>query len=177
MVIAESLTGGALPVALSGPEDHRYAHLLDEQTQLIIFEVMTSRPAVLVNTPDFRNTLTTTDVPTLIAPVSELEDAAIATGSDLGQTLLAQIEQPTPAGWSLRALAASGVSRQRREREWNIREIGEAIGQPNLRSLRVLAEKLAALGLVMRRTVSPRPVLYRRPGPPPPGARQEAFTS
>lgn len=67
--------------------------------------VVTMEPYHLVNTPDFRDTLPITDVPTLVAPASELEDAVIATDPGLEQALLAQIEQPTPAGWSLRALA------------------------------------------------------------------------
>ncbi|UYQ60671.1 hypothetical protein [Streptomyces peucetius] len=67
--------------------------------------VITMEPYHLVNTPDFRDTLPTTDVPTLVAPASELEDAVIATDPGLEHALLAQIEQPTPAGWSLRALA------------------------------------------------------------------------
>ncbi|MEE1794540.1 hypothetical protein PUR28_27835 [Streptomyces sp. BE308] len=66
------------------------------------------------------------------------------------------------------------------EREWNVREIGEAIGQPNLRSLRVLAEDLVHQGLLTRRTVLPRSVLYRRPGIVPPQggpSTSEVFTS
>ncbi|MFJ5850840.1 hypothetical protein [Streptomyces sp. NPDC092903] len=66
--------------------------------------VVTMEPYHLVNSPEFRNILPTTDVPTLVASANELEDAVVATDPGLEQALLAQIEQPTPAGWFLRTL-------------------------------------------------------------------------
>ncbi|MFE9219952.1 hypothetical protein ACFYN3_26810, partial [Streptomyces lavendulae] len=47
------------------------------------------------------------------------------------------------------------------EREWRLHEISEATGQPNQRSLRVLVEQLVGKGLLSKRTVKPRYVLYR----------------
>lgn len=64
--------------------------------------VVTMEPYHLVNSPEFRGILPVTDVPTLVASASELEDAVVATDPGLGQALLAQLERPTPAGWSLR---------------------------------------------------------------------------
>ncbi|MER6913986.1 hypothetical protein ABT354_20125 [Streptomyces sp. NPDC000594] len=65
--------------------------------------VVTMEPYHLINSPDFRHVLPDTDVPTLIASVSELEDAVTATDPGLEQALLTWIEEPV--GWSLRALA------------------------------------------------------------------------
>ncbi|WP_328492495.1 hypothetical protein OHS59_06875 [Streptomyces sp. NBC_00414] len=67
--------------------------------------VMTMEPYHLVNTPEFRHVLPTSDVPTVVASASELEDAVVATAPTLEESVLARIEQPPPAGWSLRALA------------------------------------------------------------------------
>ncbi|MFH9608624.1 hypothetical protein [Streptomyces sp. NPDC017448] len=61
------------------------------------------------------------------------------------------------------------------DRAWNVREIGEAIAQPNLRSLRVLVEELAQQGCLARRSVPPRSVLYSRASSTPPDG--EAATS
>ncbi|MFI5867464.1 hypothetical protein [Streptomyces sp. NPDC051546] len=67
--------------------------------------VVTMEPYHLVNTPWFRAELPATDVPTVVASCSELEDAVVAPGPGLEAGILAHIEQPPPDGWSLRSLA------------------------------------------------------------------------
>ncbi|MEU6310778.1 hypothetical protein [Streptomyces sp. NPDC047014] len=67
--------------------------------------VVTLEPYHLVNTPWFRAELPATDVPTVVASCSELEDAVVATGPGLEVGILAHIKQPPPDGWSLRSLA------------------------------------------------------------------------
>ncbi|MFF5700915.1 hypothetical protein ACFY7H_00105 [Streptomyces sp. NPDC012794] len=47
-------------------------------------------------------------------------------------------------------------------REWTVREISEATGRPNHRSMRLLLQELVAEGLLTRRTELPRSVFYRR---------------
>ncbi|MFF5727715.1 hypothetical protein [[Kitasatospora] papulosa] len=109
-------------------------------------------------------------------PPEERETDCGAPGSDgpQGSEAGAGGEQVTRRAQVLDLLGRGG------EREWNIREIGEAIGQPNLRSLRVLAEDLVHEDLLTRRTVPPRSVVYRRCGTIPPQSGpspSEAFTS
>lgn len=81
----------------------KFAHIPHDRPMFGI--VMTMEPYHLVNTPELRQVLPATDVPTVVASVSELEDAVVATAPSLEEAILAQIEQPPPAGWSLRALA------------------------------------------------------------------------
>jgi hypothetical protein len=81
----------------------KFAHIPHDRPMFGI--VMTMEPYHLVNTPEFRHVLPATDVPTVVASASELEDAVVATDPSLEEAVLARIEQPPPAGWSLRALA------------------------------------------------------------------------
>ncbi|MGW3652459.1 hypothetical protein [Streptomyces sp. NPDC000878] len=81
----------------------KFAHIPHDRPMFGI--VMTMEPYHLVNTPEFRHVLPSTDVPTVVASANELEDAVVATTPSLEEAILARIEQPPPAGWSLRALA------------------------------------------------------------------------
>ncbi|MGW0885847.1 hypothetical protein [Streptomyces sp. NPDC002671] len=67
---------------------------------------VTMEPYHLVNSPEFRDALPATDIPTAVASASELEDAVVANAPGLEEAILAQIEQPPPGGWSLRAPAS-----------------------------------------------------------------------
>ncbi|MBB5122740.1 hypothetical protein [Streptomyces eurocidicus] len=74
--------------------------------------------------------------------------------------------------WRVRVLEV--VAGGRSGREWSLREIGEEIGQPNLRSLRVTVEEMAGRGELAKRVVSGRAVRYCHPGTTAPPA--EAVT-
>ncbi|MEW1637598.1 hypothetical protein AB0469_26450 [Streptomyces sp. NPDC093801] len=76
----------------------------------------------------------------------------------------ASSEEAQPAGSGLRVpyrLRVLEVTAADPEREWRLHEISEATGQSNQRSLRVLVEQLVGKGLLSKRTVKPRYVLYR----------------
>ncbi len=84
----------------------------------------------------------------------------------------------TPAGpagggsvpWRVRILQAVAADRSR---QWRLRELAEAIGQPNHRSLRVTAEELVARGELGRRMLAPRDVRYLAAAPAPGAAANE----
>lgn len=81
-----------------------FAHIPNDRPMFGI--VVTMESYHLVNTPEFRHVLPTTNVPTVVASASELEDAVVATHAGLEEAILAQIDQPPPGGWSLRDLAS-----------------------------------------------------------------------
>ncbi|MGW1641567.1 hypothetical protein [Streptomyces lavendulae] len=83
----------------------KFAHLPNDRPMFGI--VVTMEPYHLVNTPAFRSVLPASDVPTVIASCSELEDAVVATDPGLETAVLASFEHPPPTGWSLRDLAGS----------------------------------------------------------------------
>ncbi|MFJ6354807.1 hypothetical protein ACIQKB_35790 [Streptomyces sp. NPDC092046] len=84
-------------------QDPAFAHLPNDRPLFGI--VVTMEPYHLVNTPWFRGGLPATDVPTVVASCSELEDAVVSTCPGLEAGILAHIEQPPPGGWSLRSMA------------------------------------------------------------------------
>ncbi|MFE5795790.1 hypothetical protein ACFQ8C_24895 [Streptomyces sp. NPDC056503] len=83
--------------------DPQFSHIPHDRPMFGL--AITMEPYHFANTPGFRETLPATDIPTLVASVSELEDAVVATGPSLEQALLAEIEQPMNEGWSLRSIA------------------------------------------------------------------------
>ncbi|MFE3129335.1 hypothetical protein ACFXHD_38640 [Streptomyces hydrogenans] len=87
-----------------------FQHIPDDRPMFGL--VVTMEPYHFVNDPGVRNVLPPTDIPTLVAAVSELEDAVISTNPGLEQALLARINQPAPGEWNLRALVGerSGIN-------------------------------------------------------------------
>lgn len=65
------------------------------------------------------------------------------------------------APWRVRVLAVLDAGSDR-DREWTVREISEAAGRANHRSMRLLLQELVAEGLLTRRNELPRSVFYRR---------------
>ncbi|MFD5410387.1 hypothetical protein [Streptomyces nojiriensis] len=70
--------------------------------------------------------------------------------------------------WRVRVLAVLDAESDP-AREWTVREISEASGRANHRSMRLLLQELVAEGLLTRRTELPRAVFYRRALPARPG--------
>ncbi|MFE2146639.1 hypothetical protein ACFXA3_33780 [Streptomyces sp. NPDC059456] len=99
--------GKQIPVTadLIRQQDPKFAHLPHDRPMFGI--VVTMEPYHLVNTPAFRSVLPDTDVPTVVASCSELEDAVVATDPGLEAAILAHVEEPPPEGWSLRSMAGS----------------------------------------------------------------------